>query len=485
MRAGLRRGLGASLAVALFATTVSAQSPGAGSAPPATVARGEALRLADAWLEGQRAYFAVPGMSAAVVGRDGVVFAKGYGTIDAKGRIPATADTIYSTCSISKLFTSVAAMQLWEGGKLRLDEPISSYLSWARISQSAPDSLPITLGGLLSHSAGLPREAADRPYWSGPDYVFPTDEDIRGSASDTRTLFGASRYFQYSNLGLVLVGEAVAEVSGEPYAQYVAAHVLQPLGMNDTRLGFPAGERTAVGHSAPRRDGARDALPRFDTKGLAPAAGYTSTVGDMAKFAQWQLRLLADQPAGVLKSSSLREMHRPRFVDPTAEVGYGLGFAVQTEGGEPYVGHGGECPGFRSFLRLHPKTGTAVVVMQNSNDDPRPFVRGIFAILARRAASTTPWTPPPGVKLEDYAGRYDPQPWASEIIVSPWAGGLAVLSLPAADPVRAMAFLKPVGGDVFRRIRADGSEAEAVRFLRNRQGRVTGLRQHSNTWPRT
>ena len=88
-----------------------------------------------------------------------LVWSKGYGTLDAEHKIPASPDTIYSICSISKLFTSISLMQQYEQGKVRLDEPITTYLPWAKFKATDEDSVPITLRGMLSHSAGLPRES--------------------------------------------------------------------------------------------------------------------------------------------------------------------------------------------------------------------------------------------------------------------------------------------------------------------------------------
>ena len=76
------------------------------------------------------------------------------------------------------------------------------------------------------------------------------------------------------------------------------------------------GQRLAVGYSALKRDGTRDRLKPFDTKGITPAASYTSTVEDLAKFASWQFRLLHTGKEDVLKASTLREMQRVQFLDP-------------------------------------------------------------------------------------------------------------------------------------------------------------------------
>ena len=260
----------------------------------AAKARAEAIRVADAWLDSVQVYQHIPGDPRRRGCGRRLVWSKGYGTIDADHKVPAAPDTIYSICSISKLFTSVSLMQQWEQGKVHLDEPITTYLPWAKLKTTDEDSVPITLRGLLSHSAGLPRES-DFPYWSGPDFPFPTREQIHETITQQSTLFPAERYFQYSNLGLTLVGETVEAVSGRPYAEYAKAHVLDPIGLRDTRTYMPMdlyGKRLAVGYGAMKRDGARDLLKPFNTRGITPAAGYASAVQGLARFASWQFRLL-------------------------------------------------------------------------------------------------------------------------------------------------------------------------------------------------
>ena len=82
--------------------------------------------------------------------------------------------------------------------------------------------------------------------------------------------------------------------------------------------------------------------------------------------------------------------------------------------------------------------------------------------------------------LEAFNGHYSEQPWGSEAVITPWAGGLALLPLPSDKPADAVAFLKPKGGDVFCRVRDDGSEAEEFRFQRDATGKVTSFMHFSN-----
>ena len=89
-----------------------------------------ALELARTWLEAQRAYDQIPGVSAAIVVDQQVLWSGGFGQADLASGRAASADTIYSICSISKLFTSVAVMQQRDAGKLRLDDPVAQHLPW-------------------------------------------------------------------------------------------------------------------------------------------------------------------------------------------------------------------------------------------------------------------------------------------------------------------------------------------------------------------
>lgn len=445
--------------------------------------RAEAIRLADAWLDSIQAYQHIPAISAGVVVGDNLIWSKGYGTLDADHKIPAGPDTIYSICSISKLFTSVSLMQQWELGKVRLDEPITTYLPWAKLKPLEEDSVPITLRGLLSHSAGLPRES-DYPYWSGPDFPFPTREQIRQTIGRQELLFPAERYYQYSNLGLTLVGETVEAVSGQPYAEYAKAHVLDPLGLENTRTYMPMdlyGKQLAVGYGALHRDGSRDLVKPFNTRGVTPAAGYTSTVQDLAKFASWQFRLLRTGKQEVLKASTLREMQRVQFVDPGWKTTRGLGFSIQHKDSSTFVGHAGDCPGYQTVLLMRPSDETGVVILDDAAERPGPWALAVFAILDKRKGyEFKAPAPAEGVRLDDYSGRYSDQPWDSESVIVPWAGGLVSLNLPTDDPVAGLEFFKPKGGDVFRRVREDGSEAEEIRFNRDSSGKISGYTHFSN-----
>jgi CubicO group peptidase (beta-lactamase class C family) len=444
-----------------------------------------ALKLIEIWVDAQLAYKDVPGMSMGIVYDQNLLWSRGFGYADVEKNIPATPNTMYSICSISKLFTSIAVMQLRDLGKLRLDDPIRNYLSWFKIKNTYPDAPEVTLWGILTHSSGLPREA-EFPYWTGPDYPFPTREQIMEKLSGQEELYPAFTYFQYSNLGLTLAGEVVAAVSGQPYAEYVEQNILDPLGLKDTKPEIPEehkGGRLATPYTGHLRDGKRKVIPFYQVRGVAPAAGFVSTVEDLARFASWQFRLLEKGGKEVLAANTLKEMHRVHWLDQDWETTWGLGFSVSRRNGKIFVGHGGNCPGYRTNLSMCPKDKIAVIVMTNASDvNPEEYGEQVFDIVSP-AISKALESPDQAKKadpdLEKFIGRYD-RPLDEEIHVVIMDGELAMISLPTDNPIKSLTKLKRVNENTFRRVRDDGNLGEAVVFELGPDGKVTRLIHNSN-----
>jgi len=446
----------------------------------------ESLALLTAWADAKRAYEGIPGVSMAVVHDQELLWSQGFGLANREGDVAATPQTIYSICSISKLFTSIAVMQLRDAGKLRLDDPLSRHLRWFAIRDTFPDAAPVTIEGVLTHASGLPREA-DFPYWSAPDFTFPTREQVIDRQRQQTDLYPAWTYSQYSNLGLVLAGEVVATVSRRQFEDYVRTRILEPLAMQSTTAEIPVtlhGTRLAVGYSSRLRDGTRPALPAFQGGGIAPAMAFASTVEDMARFASWQFRVLHHGAKEVLDKNTLREMHRVHWVDPSWETTWGLGFQVTRVADKTVVGHGGSCPGYRSHITLDPEAKLASIFMSNAGGvDAELFARRAIEIVGVAVEEALdpekqPRTTHPALAL--YVGTYDDAPWGGEVVVLPWKGRLAAVDLPTNDPMHALVELRQTSTHTFRRVRKDKKLGEEVRFEVGADGRVTRMWWHSN-----
>jgi CubicO group peptidase (beta-lactamase class C family) len=466
----------------LLLAVLAAPAPAAVASDPKVK---EAVELATAWLEAQAAYQQIPGLSASIVQDQSVVWSGGFGVSDRKSGRAADADTLYSICSVSKLFTSVALLQQRDAGKLRLDDPVAKHLSWFRLAKNEGEG-DVTLEGLLTHASGLPRES-DFPYWKG-DFSFPTREQIQKRLPEQPALFEPERHFQYSNLGLTLAGEVAAAAAAAPYATLVKSRILDPLGMKDTYTEMPEaewGQRLAIGYSARSREGTRAALPFFRTNGIAPAAGFASTANDLGRFASWQFRLLSLGGDEILKATTLREMQRVHWMEPgVPDLTWGLGFELWRDGEKDFAGHGGSCPGYRTQFLLQPDDRIAVVVLANAQSvDVDGFAQRVYDLVApalRAAAKDPGKAKAADASLQKYAGAYEEFPWGGETLVRPWEDGLAFLSVPTDQPKKELVRFKKSGENRFRRVRKDDSLAEEIVFEIGPDGRATSYVRHSN-----
>lgn len=442
-----------------------------------------ALSVLDAWFEGTRHYEQIPAISVGFVRDQDLIWTAGYGHANLETERSADADTLYSICSISKLFTAIGIMQLRDAGQLTLRDPVGDHLEWFDIEQAHEQSGPISIESLLTHSSGLPRES-DYPYWIGPDFPFPTRAQIIDRLSVQETLYPSQHYFQYSNLALSLAGEIVAERSGQEYDPYINQHILGPLAMSDTRTFYPEelrGDQLAIGYTGMHRDLARKPVKPFFTRGISAAAGFTSSVNDLAKFASWQFRLLETGDNEVLAANTLREMHRVHWVDPDWETTWGIGFNVRRDGDTTFVSHGGGCPGYITSFTMVPKKKIAAIVLTNAGDGPA----GRLAVNALKVLgpAIAKASEPEEDEIPDfsaYEGNYESRPWGGEVAIRQWGDQLVVLDIPNNDPDEAMIKLEWDGDHTFTRLTDDDERREPWRFEVGSEGRAVTIHRHSS-----
>ena len=394
-----------------------------------------ALAAIDAWIEGNQIYDQIPGISVGIVHNQELLWSKGYGYANLESRREADADTIYSVCSISKVFTAIGIMQLRDQGQLSLRDPVNKHLSWFDIEQQYELSGPVTIEGLLTHSSGLPREASF-DYWRN-DLDFPSREQLIDSVGDQQTLYPAHRYFQYSNLGFSLAGEIVQALSGQDYADYMQANVLAPLGLTDTRTYYPEelrGQQLAIGYDGLVRNRGRVPTAPFFTRAITPAAGYTSSVNDLAKFIIWQFGLLDGEQEGVLNSHTLQEMHRVHWVNPDWSTSWGLGFVARRQGDRPLAGHTGSCPGYQTNFSMDVDKRLGVIVLTNAGDgQPARLVDNIISTLRPELDKPAPAEETATPDYSAFEANFSNQHWGGETAVRQWGDELVTIALPSRN----------------------------------------------------
>ena len=306
----------------------------------------------DATIQAQMLKHGLPGAALAVVEGEQIVYLKGYGTAG-HGR-PMTPQTQMFIGSQSKSFTALAVAQLAEQGKLDLNASVRTYIPWFKVADEDASS-KITISHLLHHTSGL----SDAGY----SVLLPNDatpEQAVRSLAHARLTAAVGTKHQYFNLGYGVLPYIIEIVSGERYADYVRAHILDPLGMDtstadpSTASGLAQGYSRLFGFAIPVRQG----VPAYGV-----GAGYiVSTAEEMARYAS----AMMNDGAGLVSPAMMRRVFTPGL------GAYGMGWKI-VDGGRKIL-HGGANEAFHTEVNLYPRRGRAFVLLTNEGHQVDHFV---------------------------------------------------------------------------------------------------------------
>jgi CubicO group peptidase (beta-lactamase class C family) len=280
---------------------------------------------------------------------DKILLDRGYGMASLEWSIPNTPDAKFRLGSLTKQFTATLILLLQQDGKLKIQDPISQYLTDAPKTWSK-----ITIAELLGHTSGIPNFTNLKEFgkWRMPPH---TPDEIIDFFRDKPLDFEPGNKFSYSNSGYEVLGTIIEKVSGERYGDMLRERIFDPLGMKDT--GLDNDERIlpkrAEGYQ-PGEHGLQVARSESMTVPWAAGSIY-STTHDLLT---WVHALFGGK---VLSADSLKLM-------TTAGKGdYGMGLGIQTKDGVRIITHNGGIEGFNTSLTWVPDRSIAVVVLSNVN----------------------------------------------------------------------------------------------------------------------
>ena len=278
---------------------------------------------------------------------------------------------VFRIASHSKTFTATAIFQLYEAGKLRLDDKISTYLEWFA-SKKDREVASITIRHFLNHASGLIRDGVDSSFWL-LERDFPDQAELREFAQNARLhILKTNQHFKYSNYAYSYLGQVIEAVSGLPYQEYITRHIIAKLGLKDTypELTEEAEHKLARGHTPILFNYERKLVKHVSTRGMSAATGFCSTASDLCRY----FSAHCFKNSVLLSDTSKREMQHGYWASQRSSESYGLGMAVYRQKKNTFYGHGGGFPGFITNTRFEPEQRLVVSVLTNAWDGPASLI---------------------------------------------------------------------------------------------------------------
>lgn len=321
-----------------------------------------------------------PGMIYGVILDGELAHIRGFGVRRTVSNAPVRGKTAFRIASMTKMMTALLIQDLYDQGKLSLDTPAEKYVPVLRDwKYPTKDSRKITVRDLMNHSAGF---VTDDP-WADRQMA-RSNEDLSAFLRQAEPFSHApGEAYEYSNLGYVLLGRIIENVTGSSFGEVLSERLLVPLGMEDSGLEVADldDEIRAFGYNW-INDSYVDE-PILASGSFDPLGGLWTTADDYAKFIAWYVSAWPardDREQGPLPRRVVRAAAEAGYMMPSsARIGldgddgclmsrvYTIGIRVNRHcNGELILSHGGGFPGFGSHVVILPDLGLSVFAFANT-----------------------------------------------------------------------------------------------------------------------
>lgn len=284
-----------------------------------------------------------------------------YGSLEKGDARPLNGETVFEIGSVTKVFTSLLLVDMAQHGEVSLTDPVAKFLP-AGVTVPQRGGRTITLQDLSRQISGLPRMPGNfAPKDPANPYADYSPEQLFAFLSTYQLTRDIGSKYEYSNLGVGLLGQALARRAGLDFENLVRTRICVPLGMKSTGIALSPDmkARLAVGH-----DGNLAPVANWDLPTLAGAGALRSDVDDMLSFLAVQLGYTASKLAPAMAA-----MLGPRTPTGVPGLSIALGWHVLDADGAELIWHNGQTGGYRSFVGFNPITRVGVVVLSNTSNE--------------------------------------------------------------------------------------------------------------------
>ena len=289
----------------------------------------------------------------------------GYGkTSNAPYATTVNEDTIFDIGSITKTFTTTLLADMVNEGIFKLEDPIENYLP-SSIKVPMYYGQKITLEDLATHTSGLPENTPNLQVSNITSYSHYTREQLHQALSNITIKTAPGTHFEYSNMGIAILGDILESKTGMSYEELVKYRILNVLGMNSTMINLsdPWISHLALGHD----NGIEIPITSVDLvipPPLAPAGSLRSSVADMIKYLSANMGLIKTKLKDAIENTHMiRSATNLTGIAPYNTY-VGLGWIVTTTNfGSQIIWHNGEVIGYNSLAIFNPTTQRGIVIL--------------------------------------------------------------------------------------------------------------------------
>jgi len=329
------------------------------------------------FLEKVRTHFKLPAIAAAVITSDSILFLEAVGINNTKDSVKINQSSKFNLGSCAKSFTSLLTAKFVEldfiGWDTKLIDVVSNNNKPIHKAYNT-----ITIVDLLSHSSGFSQYYSDEDFFNISERI----PGMSGSVINRRKHFTIWNYqnikptgkgeYNYSNGGYIAVASMLESISGKSWEELINEEIFQPLGLSSAILGFAQDydrdqpwrhyHRNNNGYGIPLKSSQREIPDLF-----SPAGNISMSIGDFAKYAQFQLKCLFGDDTTFINPQLVKKLHKP-IVDISQTDSYGLGWGISMIDGGKVSAHSGGDQSTYAIIAIDHNSKKAWVIFTNIGD---------------------------------------------------------------------------------------------------------------------
>jgi CubicO group peptidase (beta-lactamase class C family) len=326
------------------------------------------------------------GFAVAVIEKDRVIYAKGFGYRNLENKLPVTPNSLFAIGSCTKAFTASLLGMFRQEGKLDFDKPVRTYLPELKFYKNEMNE-NISLRDMMCHRTGLPRHDFSWYFFtsSSRDSLIQRIQYLEPSA-------GVREKWQYNNFMFLAQGVLAEKLSGKTWEQNVREKIFLPLNMTHSVFSIEdllRSEEPATGYSV-KKDSIIKKTAYFHIDAMGPAGSINSSVLDMSKWVITWIHGGKYMGKEIIPASYVNEAISSQMIVgaglPDKEKkdlyfsNYGFGWFLASYRGHYRVEHGGNIDGFSANTCFFPSDSIGIIVLTNQESSTVPaIVRNLIA----------------------------------------------------------------------------------------------------------